>query len=34
VFNRYTKVKARHSRDWRLLFINRHGSHVNIRFLK
>ena len=33
IFNYYTKAKARHGRDWRLLFINRHSSHVNILFL-
>ena len=33
VFNCYTKVKARHGRNWRLLFINGHGSYVNIPFL-
>ena len=33
VFDRYTKAKARHGRDWRLLFIDGHGSHVNIPFL-
>jgi hypothetical protein len=33
VFDRYTKVKARHGRDYRLLIINGHGSHVNLIFL-
>ena len=33
VFNYYTKVKARHGRNWRLLFINGHGSYINILFL-
>lgn len=33
VFNCYTKAKARHGRDWRLLFIDGHGSYVNILFL-
>jgi hypothetical protein len=33
VFDCYTKAKARHGRDWRLIFIDGHGSHVNIPFL-
>jgi hypothetical protein len=33
VFDRYTKKKARNGRDWRLLFIDGHGSHVNLRFI-
>jgi DDE superfamily endonuclease/Tc5 transposase DNA-binding domain len=31
VFDRYTKPKAR--RRWRLLIIDGHGSHINMRFL-
>ena len=34
VFNRETKQKARSGRDWRLLIIDGHGSHVNMRFLE
>ena len=33
VFNKATKAKARNGRDWRLLFIDGHGSHVTRRFL-
>ena len=33
IFNYYTKAKARHGRDWQLLFIDGHSSHVNIPFL-
>jgi hypothetical protein len=33
VFERYTKPKARNGRDWRVLFIDGHGSHINMRFL-
>jgi hypothetical protein len=33
VFDRYTKPKCRDGRAWRLLFIDGHGSHVNLRFL-
>jgi hypothetical protein len=33
IFDRYTKEKARNGRDWRLLFVDGHGSHVTIRFL-
>ena len=34
VFDRETKEKARRGRDWRLLIIDGHGSHVNMRFLE
>ena len=34
IFNKKTKAKARNKRDWRLFIFNRHGSHINIRFLK
>ena len=33
VFNRYTKAKARHRRDPRLLIIDGHSSHINISFI-
>ena len=33
IFDRYTKQKARNGRDWRLLFVDGHGSHINMRFL-
>ena len=33
VFNPATKAKARNGRDWRLLFIDGHGSHVTMKFL-
>jgi hypothetical protein len=33
LFDRYTKQKARQGRDWRLLFVDGHGSHLTIRFL-
>ena len=33
VFDKATKGKARNSRDWRLLFIDGHGSHVTMKFL-
>ena len=33
IFNRYTKEKAQLGRDWRLLILNGHNSHLNIRFL-
>jgi hypothetical protein len=33
VFDRYTKTKARNGRDWRLLLVDGHNSHLNIRFL-
>ncbi|KAF1983901.1 hypothetical protein K402DRAFT_396103, partial [Aulographum hederae CBS 113979] len=34
VFDRSTKRKARNGRDWRLLLIDGHGSHLNIPFIK
>lgn len=34
IFDRYSKPKARNGRDYRLLFIDGHTSHVNLRFLK
>jgi DDE superfamily endonuclease len=33
VFDRYTKSKARQGRDWRMLILDGHGSHVNMRFI-
>jgi hypothetical protein len=33
VFDRYTKKKASNGRQWRLLIIDGHGSHVNMNFL-
>jgi hypothetical protein len=32
VFNRYTKAKARQGRDWRLLILDGHGSHLTQPF--
>ena len=34
VFNRHTKSKIRLGRDFRLLLINGHGSHINIKFIE
>jgi len=33
VFDRNTRSKVRNSRDYRLLFIDEHDSHINIKFL-
>ena len=33
IFNRYIKEKARLGRDWRLLMLDGHNSHLNMRFL-
>ncbi|HEV7738334.1 MAG TPA: transposase [Chlamydiales bacterium] len=33
VFDRFTKEKARHGRNWRLLILDGHGSHINMKFL-
>ena len=33
VFDRYSKPKARQGRDYRLLFVDGHGSHLNMKFL-
>jgi hypothetical protein len=33
VFDQYTKTKTRNGRDWRLLFVDGHNSHLNMRFL-
>lgn len=33
IFDRYTKEKARLGRDWRLLMVDGHNSHLNMRFL-
>ena len=33
VFDRCTKKKARHRRDWRLLILDGHGSHLTEDFL-
>jgi hypothetical protein len=33
VFDRHTKTKARNGRDWRILYVDDHGSYLNIRFL-
>jgi DDE superfamily endonuclease len=32
-FNRVTRPKARNGRDWRLLWVDGHNSHINMRFL-
>jgi hypothetical protein len=34
VFERCTKQKARLGRDWRLLILNGHGSHLTFEFLE
>ena len=33
IFDRYTKAKARQGRDWRVLWVDGHGSHLNMEFL-
>jgi hypothetical protein len=33
VFQRYTKKKARYGRDWRLLIVDSHGSHLTPAFI-
>ena len=33
MFDKHTKAKARNSRDWRLLLLDGHGSHINVSFL-
>lgn len=33
IFDRHTKQKARNGRDWRLLWVDGHNSHLNLRFL-
>ncbi len=33
VFDRNTRSKARNSRDYRLLFVDGHDSHINMKFL-
>jgi hypothetical protein len=33
VFDRHTKNKARKGRQWRLLFLDGHSSHLNLRFI-
>jgi hypothetical protein len=33
VFDRNTKKKARHGKDWRLLIVDGHGSHLTDEFL-
>ena len=34
VFDRHTKGKARQGRDWRLLLLDGHGSHMTMEFLE
>jgi hypothetical protein len=34
VFDRHTKQKARNGRDYRLLFLDGHSSHLNMRFIE
>ena len=34
IFDRETKVKARNGHDYRLLFVDGHGSHINMEFLQ
>ena len=33
IFDRYTREKARRGRDWRVLWVDGHGSHLGIEFL-
>ena len=33
IFDRYTKAKARQGRDWRVLWVDGHGSHLSMDFL-
>jgi len=33
IFDRYTKAKARNGRDWRVLWVDGHGSHLSLDFL-
>ena len=33
IFDRETKAKARNSRNWRLLFVDGHGSYINMKWL-
>ena len=33
IFERHTRVKARHGRDWRVLWADGHGSHITMEFL-
>ncbi len=33
VFDRNTRLKARNSRDYHLLFVDKHDSHINMKFL-
>ena len=33
IFDKHTKKKASQGRDWRLLFVDGHGSHINMSFL-
>ncbi len=33
VFDRNTRSKVRNSRDYRLLFVDEHDSHINMKFL-
>src|SRR4051794_6719378 len=33
IFDRETKQKAHQGRDWRLLVVDGHGSHINMKFL-
>jgi hypothetical protein len=32
IFDRYIKQKARNGCDWRLFFVDGHGSYINMRF--
>jgi hypothetical protein len=34
IFDRHTKKKARHGKDWRLLILDGHGSHVTSSFFE
>lgn len=34
VFDRHTRRKARNGRDYRLLFLDGHSSHINMRFIE
>ena len=34
IFNRHTREKARNGRDYRLLYLDGHSSHLNMRFIE
>ena len=34
IFDKATKKKARNGRDWRLIWLDGHNSHLNLKFLQ